>query len=98
MSALVRLRAPAGTDECNYDGQRFTVRPDGTCFVVEEAVDALCRVAGFVRVPDDWIPPKPATLEDAREIICALPAGDARDALKAALAPFLSRPVAFPAG
>ena len=45
---MVRLVAPAGTDECSFGETRFPVAADRTVTVPLEAVDGLTRVGGFV--------------------------------------------------
>jgi hypothetical protein len=51
MSNLVRLIAPAGTDECNYGQVRYHVHEDMHVDVPQEAVDGLTRIGGFVIAP-----------------------------------------------
>ena len=48
---MVRLVAPAGTDECSLNETRYVVGADRTVMVPFEAVDGLTRVGGFVLAP-----------------------------------------------
>ncbi len=50
-----KLRAPPGTDEANFAGERFRVDNDGTIDVPDAAAPELLKIGGFVEVKE--IPP-----------------------------------------
>lgn len=90
MSDWTRLRAPPGTDEANYGELRFRVHDDGTISVPPEAVDGLCKVGGFVVVDGAYSPQpeiKPATIDDARDLVDRLPDSAIKWRLSAILQP-----------
>jgi hypothetical protein len=66
---LVRLVAPAGTDECSLNETRYVVGPDRTVTVPFEAVDGLTRVGGFTLAPEQPLSPDD---EIANEVAAAL--------------------------
>jgi hypothetical protein len=47
---MIKLRAPRGTDECNYGTERYRVDNDGCVVVPVEAARHLVGAAGFVIV------------------------------------------------
>jgi len=57
----VRVIPPNGCDTANHGTECFTVEDDGSMLVSAEAVESLCRVAGFLLAPDD-APAPPAAV------------------------------------
>ena len=58
---MVRLVAPAGTDECNFGTTRYRVADDGTVVVPEEAARDLVHGAGCAPAP---VQPADATVDE----------------------------------
>jgi hypothetical protein len=52
MPKMVRLIAPAGTDECNFGTTRYLVHEDGTLIVPAEVAADLTHGAGFALALD----------------------------------------------
>lgn len=63
MTDKIRLIAPAGTDECNWAGNRYRVANDGSVEVDAGAVGPLLATGGFSLadpaqpVPATWLVP-----------------------------------------
>ncbi len=57
----VRMIPPSGSDTANHGGECFTIEDDGTMLVCAEAVEPLCRVAGYTIAPDAAPAPSAST-------------------------------------
>jgi hypothetical protein len=68
---MVRLVAPAGTDECNFGTTRYRVGDDGTVTVPAEAAKDLVHGAGFALAPVTAQPAQPGAAA-ADEVAAAL--------------------------
>jgi hypothetical protein len=65
---MVRLVAPAGTDECNFGTTRYRVADDGTVVVPEEVAKDLVHGAGFAMAAEQPLQPED---EIANEVAAA---------------------------
>jgi hypothetical protein len=61
MLKMVKLIAPAGTDECNFGTTRYRIGDDGTVTVPDYVAKDLTHGAGFALAPD-----QPGTDDQAR--------------------------------